>query len=167
MTVLPKISSLLTLMLVTLAVSAQETPLDSAQLKTVKGQVSPFSTLAKKEPVILICFWSVNSDPSMNELNAINAQYTKWKEAAPFKLMAVCIDAGNLLNRMRPTANGNGWTFDVYADINGDLQKFFSINDSNLPVSLVLDKEKVVYRQSGFDTGTENYLFTKIQALAR
>ncbi len=103
----------------------------------------------------------------MNELNAINAQYAKWKEAAPFKLMAICIDAGNLLNRMRPTANMNSWSFDVYGDINGDLQRFFSINDSNLPVSLILDKEKVVYRQSGFDTGTENYLLTKIQGLTR
>jgi cytochrome c biogenesis protein CcmG/thiol:disulfide interchange protein DsbE len=167
MPVLPKISFLVAILFATLALSAQETPLDSLQLKTLKGQVFPFSVLTKKEPVILICFWSVNSDPSMGELNAINAQYAKWKQAAPFKLMAICIDEGNLLNRMRPTANGNGWTFDVYGDINGDLQKFFSVNDNNLPVSLILDKEKVVYRQSGFDTGTENYLFAKIQDLAR
>ena len=147
--------------------SAQQAPLDSLQLKTLKGLVSPFAALSKKEPVILLCFWSVNSEPSMGELNAINAQYAKWKQTAPFKLMAVCIDEGNLLNRMRPTANGNGWTFDVYGDINGDLQKFFSINDSNLPVSLILYKEQVVYRQSGFEAGTESYLFTRIQGIAK
>jgi cytochrome c biogenesis protein CcmG, thiol:disulfide interchange protein DsbE len=164
---LPKISSLLAAILVALTVSAQDAPLDSAQLKTLKGQIFPFSSLAKKDPVILICFWSVNSDPSIGELNAINAQYAKWKQTAPFRLMAVCIDEGNILNRMRPTANMNGWTFEVYGDLYGDLQKFFNVTDVNLPVSLILNKDQVVYRQSGFEAGSENYLFSKIQGLPK
>jgi len=153
------------LLLLASFLSAQaQVPLDSIQLRTLKGPIISYSTLARKNPVILICFWSVNSDPSINELNAINQQYGKWKQLASFTMMAICVDQGNLLNRMRPTFNMNGWTFDVYADINGDLKQ--ALSSGNVPQSVILQNGKVVYQQSGFEAGTENYLFSKIQSLS-
>ncbi|MHA4811586.1 hypothetical protein ACX0G9_26050 [Flavitalea flava] len=140
-----------------------QTSLDSVKLKTLRGAIISFSAAAQKNTVILICFWSINSENSINELNAINAHYEQWKQGAAFKLMAVCIDAGNNLNKMRPTANMNGWTFDIYADIDGDLRNILKSN--NLPQSMILSGGKVVYQQSGFDPGSENYLFTKILSL--
>src|SRR5579859_4724595 len=106
-----------------------QAPLDSVQLKPLRGAAVSFSSLIKKDKdsVILICFWSVNSEVSISELNAINAQYEKRKQSLPFHLLAICADAGNLLNRMRPTANQNNWTFDVYGDMNGDLQEAFHV----------------------------------------
>jgi hypothetical protein len=163
MTVLSGISSLTGALLITMALSAQPS-LDSISVKTVRGAIVPFSSIAKNERVILLCFWSVNSDQSVSELNAINAQFEKWKQAASFRLVAVCVDEGNILNRMRPTANMNGWTFDVCGDINGDLRKAFNVNDV-LPKSVLLDKGQVVYQQSGFEPGSERYFFSKIQAL--
>jgi hypothetical protein len=142
-----------------------QTPLDSIQLRTLKGAVVSYGVLARKTPIILVCFWSVNSDPSINELNAIHKQYEKWKGLASFKLMAVCVDQGNLLNRMRSTANSNEWRgFDVCADINGDLQKALRFN--NLPQAVILKNGQALYQQSGFEAGTENYLFSKIQELS-
>src|SRR5882757_3211663 len=151
------------LLLVSFLSAQAQVPLDSVQLKTLRGPMISYGELARKSPVILICFWSVNSDPSINELNAINKQYEKWKQLASFKLMAICVDQGNLLNRMRPTFNMNGWTFDVYADINGDLQQALSSN--NVPQSMVLQNGKVVYQQSGFAAGTEDYLFSQVKNL--
>jgi hypothetical protein len=145
--------------------SAQaQVPLDSVQLKTLKGPLTTYAAATKKDPVILVCFWSINSDPSINELNAINQQYEKWKQLASFKLMAICVDQGNLLNRMRPTFNMNGWTFDVYADINGDLQQ--ALASKEVPQSMILQNGKVVYQQSGFAAGTEDYLFSQLRKLS-
>lgn len=126
----------------------------------MRGAVAPLSSFAQKDSLILICFWSINSDESINELNAINSQYDNWKEAIKFKLMAVSIDEGKIATRVRPTVIGNGWTFNVFIDINGDLRK--ALNSSNLPQSFVIKNGKVVYQQSGYDAGTENYLFQKI-----
>jgi cytochrome c biogenesis protein CcmG, thiol:disulfide interchange protein DsbE len=165
MSAIKKIFLFHSLFLLASFLSAQaQVPLDSIQLKTLKGPMISYGDLARKNPVILVCFWSVNSDPSINELNAINKQYEKWKQLASFKLMAVCVDQGNLLNRMRPTFNMNGWTFDVYADINGDLQRALSFNAP--PQSMLLQNGKVVYQQSGFQAGTEDYLFSQVKSLS-
>jgi hypothetical protein len=134
--------------------------LPAAMLKPMRGAAASFSTLTQKDTVVLICFWSINSDESISELNAISAHYDNWKETARFKFMAVSVDTGKLINRVRPTAITNGWTFSVFIDINGDLQKALSSN--NLPQSFIVRKGKLVYQQSGFESGTENYLFQKV-----
>lgn len=151
------------LLLLSPGLSAQ-TPLDSVQLKNIRGVLVPYASVTKNNPIVLICFWSSNIESSVNELNAINAQYEKWKQAASFKLIAICVDEGNILNRMRPTAIMNGWTFDVYGDINGDLQRIYPA--PNLPESMILKNGQVVYQQAGYEAGSENYLFTKIKSLA-
>ena len=145
------------------ALSAQEVPLDSVQLKPVRGSLVTYYSLTAKTPHVMVCFWSVNIPATIDELNAISKQYEKWKQLGSFRLLAVCIDEGNLLGRMRPTANMNGWTFDVFGDINGDLQRI--LHTGTLPQSFILDKGQVVYQQSGFAAGTEDYLFSKIAAL--
>ena len=142
-----------------------QTALSSAMLKPARGAIAPFSSFTQKDSLILICFWSVNSDVSIDELNAINAHYDSWKEAVKFKLMAVSVDEGKLANRVRPTAIMNSWTFDVFVDINSDLQKALSSN--NFPQSFIIKKGKVVYQQSGYEAGTENYLFQKIAEVSK
>ena len=142
----------------------KQVPIDSIQLRTLRGGMVSYGSLALKNPVILVCFWSVNNESSINELNAISAQYAQWKQRASFTLMAICVDEGSLVNRMRPTANQNGWTFDVYADISGQLQQALSF--SSVPQAMVLNKGQVVYQQAGYTAGTENYLFNKVLGLA-
>jgi cytochrome c biogenesis protein CcmG/thiol:disulfide interchange protein DsbE len=137
-----------------------QTTLPSVMLKPMRGAIAPFASFTQKDSLILICFWSVNSDETITELNAISALYDNWKETAKFKLMAVSIDEGKIANRVRPTGIGNGWAFDLFIDVNGDLRK--TLNSNNLPQSFVLKNGKVVYQQSGYEPGSENYLFQKI-----
>jgi len=141
-----------------------QTPLDSAQLRTVKGKLVSYSSLTGSSPLVMVCFWSVNSASSISELTAINQRYVKLKRPLNFTLLAICVDEGNLLNRMRNTALQNDWTFDVYADIDGGLQRAFHF--TNAPQSLIVNKGEVVYQQSGFEPGSESYLFSRIQSLA-
>jgi len=143
--------------------NAQSSP-DSIQLKTVKGKMVSYSSVVGQSQLLLVCFWSVNSEPSINELNALNTQYAKYKKPLPFTLLGICIDEGNLINRMRPTAQQNDWVFDVYADIDGGVQKLLHFTEP--PQAFIVEKVQIVYEQSGFSAGSENYLWSKLQSLA-
>ena len=55
--------------------------------------------------------------------------------------------------------NMNDWTFDVYTDINGDFEKPWM--QIIFPKSMIIKNGQLVYEQSGYETGSENYLFRK------
>jgi cytochrome c biogenesis protein CcmG/thiol:disulfide interchange protein DsbE len=139
--------------------------LPAAMLKNVRGAMVSFSSVTKKDSLILVCFWATTSEQSMNELNAISAQYEKWKQNTKFKLMAVSVDEGKAANRLKPIANMNGWAFDVYGDTNSELRN--ALNAKNLPEAMIIKGGKVVYQQSGYEPGSENYLIQKIREFAR
>jgi hypothetical protein len=77
--------------------------------------------------------------------------------------MAVSVDEGKLANRLRPVYNQNGWTFEAYADLYGDLRK--SLHSNNLPQSIIIYKNEIVYEQSGWTAGTENYMIQKLLSM--
>src|SRR5665213_3803012 len=111
-------------LLVFSAVAAQaQDSLLQARLKTLRGAVSPFSVIAKKDSLFLICFWSTTSDESITEMNTLNEQIDNWKSSIPFRFMGVCVDEGKLANKLRPTYNMNSWTFDVYSDLYGSSEE--------------------------------------------
>jgi hypothetical protein len=141
-----------------------QSSLATAQLKNLKGTLASFSSITQKDSLILVCFWATTSDASINELNAINAKYEKWRAAAAFRLLAVAVDEGKASNRVKAMVNMNEWKFDVFTDINGDLKK--ALNASDPPQAMIIQKGKVIYQQAGYESGTENYLFQKIQSLA-
>ncbi|HMH24400.1 MAG TPA: redoxin domain-containing protein [Puia sp.] len=163
MSLVKKIAAGLLLLVITASLRAQVTP-DSAQLKNVKGVTVSFSSLSQKAPLTLVCFWSMNSETSINELNAISAQYEKWKQAAVFTMLAVSVDEGVTPARLRGIANMNTWAFEVFSDFRGDLHQ--ALNVGNLPQAMVLQGGQVVYQQSGFGAGSEHWLISKIQALS-
>ena len=140
-----------------------QTDLASAQLKNMHGKVQPFSAITQKDSIVLVCFWATTSDESVAELNAINAKYESWKMLAKFRLMVVSVDEGKAANKVRPMLNMNDWIFDVYLDINGDLRK--ALKSNNLPQSMVIKGGRVIYEQSGYEPGSEDYLLQRIQGL--
>lgn len=138
--------------------------LSTAQIKTLRGAMVQFSTATQKDSLILVCFWATTSEQSISELNAINAKFDKWKQGLSFKLMAVAIDEGNTANRVRGLVNMNEWKFDVYTDIHGELRQ--ALKSNNLPQSMIIKKNKVIYQQSGYEPGTEDYLYKRMRAIA-
>jgi hypothetical protein len=150
------------LVLNSLNASSQET-LQDAKIKSLQGKIEPFSVFAKKDSLFLICFWSVSSDESITELNSINTNLEHWQSLVPFRFMAVSIDEGKLANRLRPVYNQNSWTFEAYSDLNGELRK--AMHSNNLPQSMIIYKNEIIYEQSGWTAGTENYLIQKLLSL--
>jgi hypothetical protein len=143
--------------------AAAQDSLSVARLKTLKGIVSPFSTIAKKDSLFLICFWSTGSEESINEMNSLNSNMQGWSSSVPFRFMGVCVDEGKAANKLRPTYNMNGWTVDVFADLYGDFRR--ALGSNNLPQSMILYKGKIVFQQSGWSAGSDNYLFEKLSSI--
>jgi hypothetical protein len=150
------------LVLFSLGASAQGS-IQEAKIKSLQGKIEPFSVIAKKDSLFLICFWSVSSDESITELNSINANLEHWQSLLPFRFMAVSIDEGKLANRLRPVYNQNSWTFEAYSDLYGELRK--ALHSNNLPQSFIVYKNEIIYEQSGWTGGTENYLFQKLLSM--
>ncbi len=139
--------------------------LQQARLKSLQGKIATFSTFAKKDSLFLICFWSVNSDESIAELNSINANLEKWQAMKPFRFLAISVDEGKTANKIRSTYNMNGWTFEVYDDLYGDVRQ--ALHSNNFPQSMIVYKNDIVYEQSGWNTGTENYLIQRLLSMKR
>jgi hypothetical protein len=143
---------------------AQSVSLATARLKPVHGAITSFGSVIRNDSLVLVCFWATSSDPSLDELNAINSNYDKWKKAVNFRMLAVSIDEGTEANKVRPVANMNGWKFDVFTDIEGDLRT--AVHSTSIPQAVIIKSGKVVYLQSGFDPGSENYLLEKLRSIA-
>ncbi len=150
------------MVLISFSASAQES-LQEAKIKSLQGKIAPFSEFAKKDSLFLICFWSLSSEESITELNAMNANLEHWKSLLPFRFMAVSIDEGKQANRLRPVYNQNSWTFEAYSDLYGDLRK--ALHSNNLPQSMIVYKNEIIYEQSGWTAGTENYLIQKLLSM--
>jgi len=134
--------------------------LQFARLKSLQNKTGTFAEFAKKDSLFLICFWSVNSEESITELNSINANLESWQSMRPFRFMAISVDEAKNANRMRPTYNMNGWTFDSYSDLYGDIRR--TLHSNNLPQSMIVYKNQIVYEQTGWAPGSENYLIQRI-----
>lgn len=157
-----KVILILWLIIFTLAAEGQDS-LQQARLKSLQGKIAPFSSFAKKDSLFLICFWSATSDESITELNSINAHLEQWQKMKSFRFMAISVDEGKTANRMRPTYNMNGWTFEVYDDIYGDFRR--SLHSDNFPQSMIVYKNEIIYEQSGWTAGTENYLIQRLLSM--
>lgn len=154
-----RIIIIFSLILISVTAPGQDS-LQEAKIKSLQGKIAPFSVFAKKDSLFLICFWSVSSDESMAELNSINANLEQWQKLTPFRFMAVSVDEGKAANRLRPVYNQNGWTFEAYSDLYGDLRK--ALHSNNLPQSIIVYRNQIIYEQSGRTDGTDNYLIQKL-----
>ncbi len=143
--------------------AAGQDSLQQARLKSLQGKIAPFSVFAKKDSLFLICFWSVASEESITELNSINSNLENWQKMANFRFMAVSIDEGKAASRLRPVYNLNSWTFEAYTDLYGDLRR--SLHSNNLPQSMIVYKNEVIYEQSGWTEGSENYLVQRLLSI--
>ena len=150
---------ILSFILISITAFGQDS-LQEAKIKSLQGKIAPFSVFAKKDSLFLICFWSVSSDESMAELNSINANLEQWQKLTPFRFMAVSVDEGKAANRLRPVYNQNGWTFEAYSDLYGELRK--ALHSNNLPQSIIVYRNQIIYEQSGRTDGTDHYLIQKL-----
>ena len=114
---------------------------------------------------MVINFWATWCKPCVAELNNISDLYTDWQEETGVKIIAVAIDDSRTASKVGPYANGKGWEYEIYKDVNQDFQR--AIGFQSPPFTCLVDANgKIVWTHSGYQEGDEEALYEAIKKLA-
>ena len=156
---------LMTLLLLTVALSGY-CQLPQATVKTMNGKTIRTDTLTNEGKPIIIDFFATWCKPCNRELDAISEVYADWQEETGVKLLAVSIDEGQNINKVKPFVDNHGWEYEVLLDPNGDLKRALGIQ--MIPYVLIVDgKGEIVYRHAGYTDGAEFELIEKVRELTK
>jgi len=128
----------------------------SINLKTIDGKTINTKSLSNKNGLTVYSFWATWCVPCINELDDIDKEIEKWKEAN-VNVIAVSTDDSRTKRRVRPMINGKNWDFAIYLDENQDLKR--ALNISGIPHTIVVKGNKIIYRRIGYKPGDEKNLY--------
>lgn len=141
--------------------SFAQTELPSVVLEKMDGTPINTDAINNAEGPTIISFWATWCKPCIMELNELNDVYEDWKDETNVNIVAISIDDARSSGKVNAFVKGRRWDFDVYLDKNSDLKR--ALNISNVPFSLVLDKEgKIISRHAGYVPGDEELLYEEI-----
>lgn len=118
---------------------------------------------SEKDKIYVFTFWATWCAPCLNELDAINENYQAWTKELNMEVIAVSIDDTRTQKRVKPLLNGKNWPYNVLLDTNQDLKRALSI--ANVPYTVVVKNQKIVYVHNGYSQGAEKELFNKLKQL--
>lgn len=131
--------------------------------KNLAGKTITLGDLDDEKPLVL-SFWATWCLPCMEELNAVNDKIDAWKTEKPFEFVAVSVDDPRTVNKVKTVVNGKNWNFDdVLLDPSQSVKR--QLNITNVPMTLVYYKDKLVYSHVGYVAGDEDELFQKIKLI--
>lgn len=161
MTTFKKFFALLSLILAAVSASAQ---LPSVQLKTLDGKSVDTATLSNDGKPFVISFFATWCKPCNRELKAIHEVYPDWQEETGMKLVAISIDEGQNVSKVKPMVDAEGWEYEVLLDPNGELKRTLGIQ--SIPHVLIIDGDgKIVESHSGYTEGSEEHIIEKVREL--
>lgn len=141
-----------------------QTQMPNIELSSVDGESFNVSTdYNETDKLYVFSFWATWCAPCINELDAIHQKYDELKEELNMEVIAVSIDDTRTQKRVKPLLNGKKWSYDVLLDTNQDLKRALSI--VNVPYTVVVKNEKIVYISNGYSQGAEEELYTKLKEL--
>ena len=156
---------IMTLLLLTVAISSY-CQLPQVTVKTMNGKSIRTDTLSNEGKPIIIDFFATWCKPCNRELDAISEVYADWQEETGVKLLAVSIDEGQNINKVKPFVDNHGWEYEVLLDPNGDLKRALGIQ--MIPYVLIVDGNgEIVYRHAGYTDGAEFELIEKVRELTK
>lgn len=144
--------------------SFTNTELPDISLKGGDGKMYELQKdFAEKDKLYVFSFWATWCVPCLAELDEINDQYNDWKKELNFELIAVATDDARTEKRVKPLATGKGWTYRILFDSNQELKRRLGIVD--VPHTIVVKNNKIVYTHSGYSPGDEADLYDKLKTL--
>lgn len=157
-----------TILTVIMAVAAQFSAmaeLPSAKLTTLDGKTVDAATLSNDGKPFVISFWATWCKPCLRELKAISEYYADWQDETGMKLIAVSIDEAQNVTKVKPTADAEGWEYEVLIDTNGEFKRAMGVQ--LIPHLLIVDGEgNVVETRQGYTDGSEQHIIEKIRSLS-
>jgi cytochrome c biogenesis protein CcmG, thiol:disulfide interchange protein DsbE len=147
-----------------LKTSGENRKLPSVILKSIEGKDFNTSAVENGGKPVIILFWATWCRPCIKELTAISEVYDEWKEKTGVKIYAIAIDDSRTQFNIRPMVTSRGWAFEFYNDMNGEFKRAMGVND--IPHLFILNgKGEIVYQQTSYTEGSEEYIFERLQEL--
>ena len=138
--------------------------LPSVQLKDLNGKVVDTAKLSNDGNPFVISFFATWCKPCLRELMAINDYYPDWQDETGMKLIAISIDEGQNVSRVKPLVDGKGFEYEVLLDSNQDFKRALGIQD--IPYLMIIDGEgNIVETRNGYTDGSESHIIEKIREL--
>lgn len=126
------------------AASYAQSSLPKVDVETMDGRIVSSSVFLKDSLPVVLSFWSTLCKPCITELDAFSDSYDDFRKEVDFKIVAVSTDDRRNASRVKTLANGRGWPFEIYVDVNQDLKRAMNVN--LIPQLFILDKTgKIVY----------------------
>ena len=136
----------------------------SIELKDVKGNTINASKITNNGKPVIISFWALWCKPCQKELTAISEVFYDWVKETGVKLYAVSIDDSRSSSKVKPTAEGKGWDFEVLLDVNGDFKRAMNVN--MIPHTFILNgKGEIVWQHTSFADGGELELIKVVKRI--
>jgi peroxiredoxin len=136
-------------------------------LKNIDGKTVDTAKLNNGGKPFIISFFATWCKPCQRELDAIHEQIVDWEEETGVKVIAVSIDQGQNVDKVKPLVDSKGWEYEVLLDPNGDFNRAMNVNGT-VPTVFVIDgKGKIVDRRSGYVDGSEQHLIEKVRELVK
>lgn len=144
-------------------VSYSQQQLPNVKIKNLKGElVNTNFDFQKKDVLYVYAFWATWCAPCVQELDAISEVYGDWKQKINIELIAVSVDDSRTEKRVKPMVNGKDWEYTVLLDTNQEFKRSLSI--ANVPYTVVVKNNEIVYVQNGHSPGGESEFFEKLNS---
>ena len=142
--------------------TATKTDVGHTIVKTLEGKDFNTADISNDGKPFIIDFWATWCKPCVAELDAINENYTQWKEETGVKVFAVSIDDSRSMSRVAPYVAGKGWDYTILLDPNGDFKRAMNVN--SVPHTFLFDGNgKLVAQHNNYSAGDEDNLFEEIK----
>ena len=159
-------SILMFLLALVASVGTVHAQLPSVTLKTMDGKSVNTAELSNDGKPFIIDFFATWCKPCNRELDAIAEVYEDWQKETGVKIIAVSIDQGQNINKVKPLVANHGWEYEVLLDPNGDFKRALGIQ--MIPYVLIVDGQgDIVYKHNGYTDGAETELIEKVRELIK
>ncbi|MBF1541575.1 MAG: TlpA family protein disulfide reductase, partial [Prevotella salivae] len=91
-------------------------------LKDIEGRTIQTDTLSNNGKPFMIAFFATWCKPCNRELKTIDELYDEWRQETGVRIIAVAVDEGQNINKVKPLVDQNGWRYDVLLDPNSELR---------------------------------------------
>ena len=138
----------------------------SVELKDIDGKTVNTAQLNNNGKPYIISFFATWCKPCLRELKAIHEVYPDWQDETGVKLIAVSIDEGQNISKVKPLVNASNWDYEVLLDPNSDFKRAMGVN--LIPTVFVIDgNNKIVSTRSSYTDGSEEHLIETVRELLK
>jgi len=155
---------LLVLIAGSVQISFSQKTLPLLNLHAIDGSQTNVNELSL-DKVVIISFWATWCEPCLKELDAFNENLDYIENDLNAKVLAVSIDDSRTISRIAPMLNGNDWKFEVFIDSNQEVKR--ALNIINIPHTVLIYQNQILYESTGYLNGDETTLFSKIKDINR